>query len=255
MPKTIVVVGAGSGIGAVIARANAEEDLYLTANRHFDALKTMAPRAAFAADLAQENAAPILADAILTHISKDQATDCPRIDALVVAAGVDLMTQEHKALDFDARLAKAWRVDVASTVAIARTIGNAMAKNQRGAEIGTPTPSVVLFGWSGVRRGQEGETAQIYSTCKGAVVAFARSLAQDLAPYVRVNTVSPGWIRTTWGAAAPDHINRRVQQEALLRRWGEPNEIADAVNFLISEKASYVNGQNIEVDGGFSCRK
>ncbi|MBQ2789375.1 MAG: SDR family oxidoreductase, partial [Thermoguttaceae bacterium] len=116
-------------------------------------------------------------------------------------------------------------------------------------------PALVLFGWDGVERGMEGETAQLYAVCKGAVVSFGRSLAQELAPEVRVNVVSPGWIRTTWGAVASEAAAKRVAAESLSGRWGTAEEVAAVVRFLTSDAAAYVNGQNVPVNGGFSFRR
>jgi 3-oxoacyl-[acyl-carrier protein] reductase len=81
-------------------------------------------------------------------------------------------------------------------------------------------------------------------------MAFTRSLAKSLAPSIRVNCVAPGWIRTTWGDEASDYWQRRAVRESLLRRWGEPEDIARAVAFLASPAASFITGQILEVNGG-----
>jgi len=171
-----------------------------------------------------------------------------------------LMTPEMKAATFDERLRRVWAVDVAATVATARAFGAAARAFRRtsaeknGSASGV-SPALVLFGWDGVERGMEGETAQLYAVCKGAVVSFGRSLAQELAPEVRVNVVSPGWIRTTWGAVASEAATKRVAAESLSGRWGTAEEVAAVVRFLTSDAAAYVNGQNVPVNGGFSFRR
>ena len=252
--RCVAIVGASGGIGSALVSSylNDDVDLLLSANSRYDELVERVDKArrerdasiqTFRADLSSASGAARLAEDFL---------NAPRLDALVVASGVDLMTRESKTLDFNERLEKALRIDVASTVVLARTIGKALAERKRRDASVDFQPSVVLFGWDGVSRGQEGETAQIYSTCKGAVVAFARSLAQELAPYVRVNSVSPGWIKTTWGADASDAANRRAIDESLAKRWGTPEEIAKVVRFLLSDEASFVNGQDIQANGGFS---
>ena len=87
---------------------------------------------------------------------------------------------------------------------------------------------------------------------KGAIAAYARALAQELAPEVRVNTIAPGWIQTRWGASAPESIRARLRVDSLAQRWGEPREIASLARFLLSENASYVNGQTVEANGGYA---
>jgi len=260
MRRNIVIVGASGGIGRALTSSCLDDDvaLYLTCNRGKDALDAWAQESAregrrasirvFQADLADPSGAAALADELLVACAS-------RVDSLVVAAGIDLMTRESKALSFDERLARAWQIDVASAARIAREIGDAMQKRKRKFKEEDYKPAIVLFGWDGTERGQEGDTAQIYAACKGAVVAFARSLAQSLAPEARVNVVSPGWIRTTWGEIASESSQARVVAESLSGRWGAPEEVARVVRFLLSDDASYLNGQNIALNGGFSYRR
>lgn len=267
--KYVVISGASGGIGRAVAESYRGENvaLYLQTNRNRAALTDWARRVGgdfasveiFEANLATEAGVGGFVDGVLDALKKAQQTDVPRLDAFVAAAGVDLMTPEMKAATFDERLRRVWAVDVAATVATARAFGDAARAFRRtAAEKGTATggsPALVLFGWDGVDRGMEGETAQLYAVCKGAVVSFGRSLAQELAPEVRVNVVSPGWIRTTWGAVASEAATKRVAAESLSGRWGTAAEVASVVRFLTSDAAAYVNGQNVPVNGGFSFRR
>ena len=98
-----------------------------------------------------------------------------------------------------------------------------------------------------------GETAELYAAAKGAVMAFTRSLAQSLAPEVRVNCVAPGWIKTAWGQRASERWQDRAQRESLLRRWGTPEEVAAAVRFLVSPAAAFITAEVINVNGGYRC--
>lgn len=91
----------------------------------------------------------------------------------------------------------------------------------------------------------------IYSAAKGAVISLVRALADELASDgIRVNSVSPGQIDTPIMAAAkqalPGHYERRI----MLGRYGEPEEVAGVIRFLLSNEASYVNAAEIVVDGG-----
>lgn len=263
--KYVVISGASGGIGRAVAESFRGENvaLYLQTNRNRAALTDWARRVGgdfasveiFEANLATEAGVGGFVDGVLDALKKAQKTDVPRLDAFVAAAGVDLMTPEMKAATFDERLRRVLAVDVAATVATARAFGAAARAFRRAVPESGVSPASVLFGWDGVERGMEGETAQLYAVCKGAVVSFGRALAQELAPEVRVNVVSPGWIRTTWGAVASEAATKRVAAESLSGRWGTAAEVASVVRFLTSDAAAYVNGQNVPVNGGFSFRR
>ena len=90
-----------------------------------------------------------------------------------------------------------------------------------------------------------------FGAMKGAVMAFSKSLAQSLAPHVRVNCIAPGWIKTSWGDDASDYWQRRAQSESLVDRWGTPEDVARVARFLVSPAASFIAGQIVPVNGGF----
>ena len=90
-----------------------------------------------------------------------------------------------------------------------------------------------------------------YSAAKASIVNFSAALAKELAPYINVNAVSPGmtetdmaktWDKTVWEQA----------ESALAGRVGKPEEIAEVLLFLVSDKASFITGQTILVDGGYT---
>ncbi|MFA5468636.1 MAG: SDR family oxidoreductase [Sphaerochaetaceae bacterium] len=86
-----------------------------------------------------------------------------------------------------------------------------------------------------------------YSAAKGAITALTHALAVSLAPKVRVNSVSPGWIETgEEGHSASD------KQQHLSKRVGRPEDIARAVLFLCDAKNDFITGENLNVDGGMS---
>ena len=96
----------------------------------------------------------------------------------------------------------------------------------------------------------DGDSGELFATAKNAVMGFTRSLAVSLAPQVRVNCIAPGWIQTAWGDQASEYWQNRVLDETPLRRWGQPEDIAAVARFLLSDEASYMTGQVINVNGG-----
>jgi NAD(P)-dependent dehydrogenase (short-subunit alcohol dehydrogenase family) len=93
----------------------------------------------------------------------------------------------------------------------------------------------------------------LYSATKAAVHNLARTLAADLAPHgIRVNSISPGYIDTPMypEAALTDQEASAVKSRVVAGRFGRPQEIAAAVAFLACDEASYINGQDLIVDGG-----
>jgi len=99
-------------------------------------------------------------------------------------------------------------------------------------------------------KGGRGQTN--YAASKGAINAFTRSLAVEVAPRgIHVNAVAPGVIETEMSRAVRDLAGDQIKSRILLRRIGQPEEVAYAVWFLSSRYADYITGQILHVDGGF----
>jgi 3-oxoacyl-[acyl-carrier protein] reductase len=97
--------------------------------------------------------------------------------------------------------------------------------------------------------GNPGQTN--YAASKGAAVSFTRSLAREVGPLgIRVNTVAPGLIDTDLVAGLKPEVVQQIVQSASLRRIGRPDEVAEAVAFLASDRAAYITGQCLVIDGG-----
>ena len=92
-----------------------------------------------------------------------------------------------------------------------------------------------------------------YAASKGALLAFTRSLAAEVGSRgIRVNSVVPGFIETDMTAKLPRQIKERSLERIVMKRFGQPAEVAAVVVFLASDSASYITGQMVVVDGGLT---
>lgn len=92
-----------------------------------------------------------------------------------------------------------------------------------------------------------------YDASKAGLISLSNNLANYLAPYVRVNTICPGWINTNMNKNLDKEFINKEENKILLGRFGDPNEVAELVFFLVSDNASYINNSIIRIDGGKKC--
>lgn len=243
--RTAVVTGSSSGIGRAIAlelaaagasvlvhgRGNAE-GAKSTAD---DIRKLGRDSTSLMADLADEAASIVFAEAAWDWRGG--------VDIWVNNAGVDVLTGDAARWSFEQKLAALWKVDVAATMRLSRIIGPRMRARSN-------TSAIVNIGWDQAETGMAGDSGEMFAAVKGAVIAFTRSLAYSLAPEVRVNCVSPGWIKTKWGDDASEYWHKRAVSESLRERWGTPEDVARAVRFLASPAADFISGHVVPVNGG-----
>jgi 3-oxoacyl-[acyl-carrier protein] reductase len=97
-----------------------------------------------------------------------------------------------------------------------------------------------------------GPGASAYATSKGAVMTFTRSLAKELGPKgIRVNAVAPGMIATSFhDTFSKPEVRANVANATPLKREGKADEVADLVAYLASEESSFINGANVDINGG-----
>ena len=239
-----IVLGSTSGIGRAVALVLAEAgaDVLVHGRTSRDAAESLAATiragggrsAVLMADLADREAGDVLVEAAWAAWGG--------LDAWLHIAGADTLTGDGAKLSFDAKLDRLWAVDVASTIRLCRAVGRKMKAQGHG--------SIVTMGWDQAETGMEGDSGELFAATKGAVLAFTRSLALSLAPEVRVNSVSPGWIRTAWGDGASRVWHDRVVRETPLARWGTPDDVAQAARFLVGPESAFFTGQNLRVNGG-----
>jgi 3-oxoacyl-[acyl-carrier protein] reductase len=248
---TGMVTGASSGIGAAIAceLAAAGADVVVHARARREAAEAVAERirqqgrrsTVLMADLADgETHRPLV----------ENAWDWSAgLDLWINNAGADVLTAPAAGDSFEAKLDRLWRIDVLATVRLCRLVGPLLKER---AERLDRAGVILNMGWDQAESGMAGDSGEMFSTTKGAVMAFTRSLARSLAPRVRVNCLAPGWIRTAWGEQASEHWQARACRESLMQRWGTPRDVARAARFLCSPHAAFITGQIIAINGGRS---
>ncbi|MFO1062673.1 MAG: SDR family oxidoreductase [Pirellulales bacterium] len=250
--RVAVVTGAASGIGRQIALQLASDGFALVIHT----AKNVRGLQEVASEI-QDLGAPvraITADYLRPHLLSTFVDAAyawrGHIHAWVNNAGADVLTGAARNRSFEQRLQELWQVDVAGTMSVSRLVAERM-KAWVGGKHGQSTPVIINTGWDQAPFGMEGESGQLFCTVKAAVMAFSKALAQSVGPDVRVNCIAPGWIKTAWGQGTSEYWDRRARDESLLARWGTPEDIALAVSWLAGPTAEFINGQTIEINGGW----
>jgi len=110
-------------------------------------------------------------------------------------------------------------------------------------------PNAAMVNISSTRALMSQPDTESYSAAKGGISALTHAMAISLSGKVRVNSISPGWIDTS---EDNDHWNEPDKRQHPVKRIGKVQDISNIVLFLCSEKSSFINGENITVDGGMS---
>jgi 3-oxoacyl-[acyl-carrier protein] reductase len=238
--KTALVTGGSRGIGRAVCLALADSGARVGINY------TSNEKAA-AATVADVEARGARAIAVKADVSDANAVsgmvaavedELGPIDLLVTSAGI-ASSEEHTEMEF-AHWRKMMAVNVDGTYLSVMAVKDGMIARGSGS-------IVCIASIAGLRpRGR----MLAYSTSKAAVIGFARSCAEAFGPAIRVNSVAPGLIETDMTAPMDVTAKQGFADDAFLKRLGQPEEIAETVIFLLSERAKFTTGQTYVVDGG-----
>ncbi|MCL6426365.1 elongation factor P 5-aminopentanone reductase [Bacillus subtilis] len=242
MNKTALITGASGGIGKSISETLAARgyNLLLHYNTNQNAAAELAEKLSemfgvnaeiLQADLSAQDGADKLTSSIVQPI-----------DAIVLNSG-----RSHFGLITDvdnATVQEMVQLHVASPYMLTRNLLPGMIRNKSGAIV------AVSSIW-----GETGASCEVlYSMAKGAQHSFVKGLAKELAPSgIRVNAVAPGAVDTNMMNQFTAAEKEEIADEIPIGRLARPQEIADATAFLLSEKASYITGQILSVNGGWHC--
>ena len=243
---TAIITGASQGIGACIAKRLAKDGFDVVINHYpsdGDREKALA--------VAEEcRAFGVRAECYAADVSKfDQCeamvdkvkADFGTIDALVNNAGItkDTLLARMSEDIYDMVIA----VNQKSVYNMMKLVCNVMGKQRSGKIVNVSSVA-----------GLYGNPGQVnYSASKAAIIGMTKSVAKEYGKRnITCNAVAPGLIRTPMTEVLSDELKTKMLEAVALRRYGEPEEIASVVSFLVSENASYITGQVIEISGGLS---
>lgn len=247
MRPVVLVTGGGRGIGAAtaVAAARAGYDVALSYRADRTAADVTAGRCRTLGGSALVVRADVAQEADVSRMFEAVAEEFGTLDALVNNAGV--LEAQGRVEDLDAaRIRRVFDVNVVGLLLCCREAVRAMSTD-RGGHGGV----IVNISSRAAVLGSPGEYVD-YAASKGAVDTVTVGLAREVAGEgIRVNGVRPGLIETTIHASGgePDRV-ARLAQRVPLQRGGTPEEVAEAVLWLLGPAASYVTGATLDVGGG-----
>lgn len=243
--KTVLVTGSSSGLGKSIIEKYASNGYntiitYLTHENEalefneYIKNKYKVKSICVKLDISEEDDIQNLYELILNEFSK--------IDVLVNNASIcnDTLFEDKTKDNF----MKIIEVNLVGTFLMSKTFGRLMYNNKNGSIINISSNNGIDSYYS---------ESLDYDASKAGVINLSHNLANVFSPYVRVNTICPGWIETPMNENMSEEFKNKEINKILLKRFASPEEISNLVYFLSSDEASYINDSVIKIDGGKVC--
>ena len=237
--KIVIITGASKGIGKAISKQMVDEG-YFTLLVDVDKENGKVLEAAFGAENAKFFPANISDESEVKALFRFVIDNFGRIDVLINNAGIirDNIIWKMPIEEFDEVI----RVNLRGTWLMCREAAKIMRKQKNGRII-----NIASRAWLG-NAGQSN-----YAASKAGIVGLTRVLALELGRYnIFVNTVAPGLIDTPLTQALPENVKQKLIDAQPTKTIGQPEDVANAVAFLSSDKTRFITGQILYVDGGKS---
>ncbi len=242
MSKTAIITGSGRGIGAAIAKRLAKDGFNIVINELSEEAGQQTAEECRALGVKAEVYAADVSDyAQCEEMVKKAKEEFGTLDVLVNNAGItrDGLLLRMSEENYDAVI----RINQKSVFNMTKLVGAIMLRQKSGSIVNLASVAG-LYGNAGQMN---------YSASKGAVIAMTKTAAKELGSRgIRVNAVAPGFIQTPMTDKLTDEQKNAILGQIAMKRYGQPEEIANVVAFLCGEDSSYVTGQIIEISGGLS---
>lgn len=244
MKKVVLITGASSKIGEATSRELIKDyEVILHYNTNENRITTLKE------ELEKEYNKKVLTircnlscEEEIDNMLKEIYSQYQNIDILINNAAITIDTVfEDKTKE---NFIKTLDVNLVAPFLLSKKIGPKMKENKDGIIInisstnGIDTPYIESID---------------YDASKAGLISLSNNLANYLSPYVRVNTVCPGWINTDINKDLDKDFVAKEIDKILLGRFGEPEEVSHLIKFLVSDEAKYINNSIIRIDGGKRC--